>query len=142
MSPADAAFAGEAYAGTSAVLAGLSGLPAGSTTPCDVFAGGRKMRVNVSPNVEPSELSELRLGQEVVLNEALNVVIAQSYKTVGEVVMLKEVLADAKRALVISQADDERVIRLAEPLHQRFRRARADGRVLLQAVVSPDELRP
>ena len=100
------------------------------------------MRVNVSPNVEPSELSELRLGQEVVLNEALNVVIAQSYKTVGEVVMLKEVLADAKRALVISQADDERVIRLAEPLHQRFRRARADGRVLLQAVVSPDELRP
>jgi proteasome-associated ATPase len=35
---------------------------------------------------------------------------------VGEVVMLKEVLADAKRALVISQADEERVVRLAEPL--------------------------
>jgi proteasome-associated ATPase len=80
---------------------------------CDVFTGGRKMRVNVSPNVE---LTELRPGQEVVLNEALNVVIAQSYETVGEVVMLKEVLADAKRALVISQADEERVVRLAEPL--------------------------
>jgi len=80
---------------------------------CDVFTGGRKMRVNVSPNVE---LSELRPGQEVVLNEALNVVIAQSYETVGEVVMLKEVLADARRALVISQADEERVVRLAEPL--------------------------
>jgi proteasome-associated ATPase len=80
---------------------------------CDVFTGGRKMRVNVSPNVE---LSELRPGQEVVLNEALNVVIAQAYETVGEVVMLKEVLADAKRALVISQADEERVVRLAEPL--------------------------
>src|ERR1700730_721539 len=79
----------------------------------DVFTGGRKMRVNVSPNVE---LSELRPGQEVVLNEALNVVIAQSYETVGEVVMLKEVLADSKRALVISQADEERVVRLAEPL--------------------------
>jgi proteasome-associated ATPase len=51
-----------------------------------------------------------------VLNEALNVVIAQSYETVGEVVMLKEVLADSERALVISQADEERVVRLAEPL--------------------------
>jgi proteasome-associated ATPase len=79
----------------------------------DVFTGGRKMRVNISPNVE---LSELRPGQEVVLNEALNVVLAQSYETVGEVVMLKEVLADRKRALVISQADEERVVRLAEPL--------------------------
>jgi proteasome-associated ATPase len=85
----------------------------------DVFTGGRKMRVNVSPNVE---LSELRPGQEVVLNEALNVVIAQEYEKVGEVVMLKEVLTDGERALVISQADEERVVRLAEPLlHQPIR---------------------
>ena len=85
----------------------------------DVFTGGRKMRVNVSPNVE---LSELRPGQEVVLNEALNVVIAQGYEKVGEVVMLKELLADSARALVISQADEERVVRLAEPLlHQPLR---------------------
>ncbi len=88
-------------------------LQANEDDTCDVFTGGRKMRVNVSPNVE---LSELRPGQEVVLNEALNVVIAQSYETVGEVVMLKEVLADGQRALVISQADEERVVRLAEPL--------------------------
>src|SRR6201997_3482933 len=88
-------------------------LQANEDDTCDVFTGGRKMRVNVSPNVE---LAELRPGQEVVLNEALNVVIAQSYETVGEVVMLKEVLADGRRALVISQADEERVVRLAEPL--------------------------
>jgi proteasome-associated ATPase len=88
-------------------------LQANEDDTCDVFTGGRKMRVNVSPNVE---LSELRPGQEVVLNEALNVVIAQAYETVGEVVMLKEVLADDTRALVISQADEERVVRLAEPL--------------------------
>ena len=94
-------------------------LNANEDDTCDVFTGGRKMRVNVSPNVE---LSELRPGQEVVLNEALNVVIAQSYETVGEVVMLKEVLADSRRALVISQADEERVVRLAEPLlHQPLR---------------------
>ncbi len=85
----------------------------------DVFTGGRKMRVNVSPNVD---LSELRPGQEVVLNEALNVVIAQGYEKVGEVVMLKEMLADSERALVISQGDEERVVRLAEPLlHQPLR---------------------
>ncbi len=95
-------------------------LEANEDDTCDVFTGGRKMRVNVSPNVE---LSELRPGQEVVLNEALNVVIAQSYETVGEVVMLKEVLADTTRALVISQADEERVVRLAEPLLKETLRA-------------------
>src|SRR5450432_1286396 len=79
----------------------------------DVFTGGRKMRVSVSPGVE---LEELRPGQEVVLNEALNVVIAQGYETVGEVVMLKEILEGGDRALVISHADEERVARLAEPL--------------------------
>ncbi|HTS96252.1 MAG TPA: proteasome ATPase, partial [Streptosporangiaceae bacterium] len=81
----------------------------------DVFTGGRKMRVSVSPGVE---LSELRPGQEVVLNEALNVVIAQGYETIGEVVMLKEILEGGDRALVISHADEERIVRLAEPLRQ------------------------
>jgi proteasome-associated ATPase len=79
----------------------------------DVFTGGRKMRVNVSPNID---LDELKPGQEVVLNEALNVVIAQGYETIGEIVMLKELLADGERALVISHADEERVVRLAAPL--------------------------
>ena len=79
----------------------------------DVFTGGRKMRVSVSPAVE---LDSLRPGQEVVLNEALNVVIAQGYETIGEVVMLKEILEGGDRALVISHADEERVARLAEPL--------------------------
>jgi proteasome-associated ATPase len=81
----------------------------------DVFTGGRKMRVSVSPGIE---LDKLRPGQEVVLNEALNVVIAQGYETIGEVVMLKELLDDGDRALVISHADEERIVRLAEPLRQ------------------------
>src|SRR5580658_7456663 len=79
----------------------------------DVFTGGRKMRVSVSPSID---IDELRRGQELVLNEALNVVIAQGYETVGEVVMLKEILDGGDRALVISHADEERVARLAEPL--------------------------
>ncbi len=88
-------------------------LSAQEDNTADVFTGGRKMRVNVSPNVD---LEELRPGQEVVLNEALNIVIAQGYETVGEVVMLKELLADGERALVISHADEERIVRLASPL--------------------------
>ena len=79
----------------------------------DVFTGGRKLRVNVSPSVE---LDDLRKGQEVMLNEALNVVAAFDYEEVGEVVMFKEVLADGERVLVIANADEERVVRLAEPL--------------------------
>ncbi|HET7386576.1 MAG TPA: proteasome ATPase [Nocardioidaceae bacterium] len=79
----------------------------------DVFTGGRKLRVNVSPSVD---LDELRLGQEVMLNEALNVVAALEFEQIGEVVMLKEILADADRVLVIANADEERVVRLAEPL--------------------------
>ncbi|WP_460868810.1 proteasome ATPase [Nocardioides pakistanensis] len=86
----------------------------------DVFTGGRKLRVNVSPTVE---LDELRRGQEVMLNEALNVVAALDYEEVGEVVMLKEILADGDRVLVIANADEERVVRIAEPLRDLTLRA-------------------
>jgi proteasome-associated ATPase len=88
-------------------------LQANSDGTADVFTGGRKMRVSVSPSIE---LDGLRPGQELVLNEALNVVIALGYETVGEVVMLKELLEGGDRALVISHADEERIVRLAEPL--------------------------
>jgi proteasome-associated ATPase len=86
----------------------------------DVFTGGRKLRVNVSPSID---LTELRKGQEVMLNEALNVVAALEFETVGEVVMLKEILADGDRALCIANADEERVVRLADPLKDQPLRA-------------------
>ncbi|WP_343238191.1 proteasome ATPase [Streptomyces sp. SID13031] len=79
----------------------------------DVFTGGRKLRVAASPSVD---LDGLRLGQELMLNEALNVVEACDFEVVGDVVMLKELLADGERALVIAQADEERIVRLASPL--------------------------
>ena len=79
----------------------------------DVFTGGRKLRVNVSPTVEKDDL---RKGQEVILNEAMNVVAALAYETVGEVVMLKEILADGERVLVLGNADEERVVRIADSL--------------------------
>jgi proteasome-associated ATPase len=86
----------------------------------DVFTGGRKLRVNVSPNVD---LDTLRKGQEVMLNEALNVVAAMDFEQVGEVVMLKEFLEDGDRVLVIANADEERVVRIAEPLKSEVLRA-------------------
>src|ERR1700759_4939942 len=86
----------------------------------DVFTGGRKLRVNVSPAVD---LEALVKGQEVMLNEALNVVAALDFEQVGEVVMLKELLADGNRALVIANADEERVVRLAQPLRELTLRA-------------------
>jgi proteasome-associated ATPase len=79
----------------------------------DVFTGGRKLRVAVSPNVD---VEALRKGQEVMLNEALNVVAAREFERAGEVVMLKEVLADGDRALVIGHTDEERIVYLADTL--------------------------
>lgn len=80
---------------------------------CDIFTGGRKLRVNVSPSVEPDGL---RRGQEVMLNEALNVVEAMEFERAGDIVTLKEILEDGERALVVGHTDEERVVRLAEPL--------------------------
>ncbi|TDQ45753.1 proteasome-associated ATPase [Actinorugispora endophytica] len=94
----------------------------------EIFTNGRKMRVNVSPSVD---LDELRSGQEVMLNEAFNIVEAASFETVGEVVMLKEILEDGDRALVISNHDEEKIVRLAEPL--RDQPIRAGDSLLLES---------
>ncbi|WP_371501252.1 proteasome ATPase [Kitasatospora sp. NBC_00374] len=80
----------------------------------DIFTGGRKLRVNVSPSID---LDDLRRGQEVMLNEALNIVDAMAFESIGDIVTLKEVLEDGERALVTGHTDEERVVRLAEPLH-------------------------
>jgi proteasome-associated ATPase len=93
----------------------------------DIFTGGRKLRVSVSPSIE---VAALRRGQEVMLNEALNVVAVHGYETVGEIVMLKEVLEDGERALVVGHTDEERVVRLAEPL--RDEQLRAGDALLLE----------
>ncbi|MCY7372400.1 MAG: proteasome ATPase [Spirochaetaceae bacterium] len=93
----------------------------------DIFTGGRKLRVAVSPGVE---LEDLVRGQEVMLNEAMNVVAALHFEQLGEVVTLKEVLADGERALVVGHTDEEKVVRLAEPL--RGERLRIGESLLLE----------
>jgi proteasome-associated ATPase len=79
----------------------------------DVFSGGRKMRVAVHPALDDDELVR---GGEVVLNESLNVVLARTAETNGEVVTLKETLHDGRRAIVVGRADEERVVDLSESI--------------------------
>jgi proteasome-associated ATPase len=78
----------------------------------NVFTSGRKVKVNLRPSIKAESL---RPGQEVILNEGLNVIEAAEYETQGEVVTLKEVL-DENRAMVTLRADEERVALIAEPL--------------------------
>ncbi|EHI14892.1 ATPase AAA [Mycolicibacterium thermoresistibile ATCC 19527] len=79
----------------------------------DVFTSGRKMRLTCSPNID---VKTLKKGQTVRLNEALTVVEAGAFESVGEISTLREVLADGHRALVVGHADEERIVWLAEPL--------------------------
>jgi proteasome-associated ATPase len=79
----------------------------------DVFSAGRKMRVAAHPELE---LGEIKRGQEVVLNESLNVVLARGPEIQGEVVVYKELLEDGTRALIVGRADEERVCELGDEL--------------------------
>jgi proteasome-associated ATPase len=79
----------------------------------DIFTGGRKLRVAVSPEVG---IDTLEHGQEVMLNEAMNIVQARGHERAGEVVMLKEILEGGDRALVIGHTDEERIVHIADVL--------------------------
>src|SRR6266542_3906551 len=78
----------------------------------DVFTGGRKMRVNVDPQLDRSKF---RKGVEVILNDALNVVEVLEQDIVGEVVTIKELLGD-ERAIVVGRGDEEMVGVLSHPV--------------------------
>lgn len=78
----------------------------------DVWTAGRKLKVTLAPGLEGASLQR---GQEVLLNEALNVVAAAGTDPQGEVARLKDRL-DATRVMVSLRADEERVVELAAPL--------------------------
>ncbi len=78
----------------------------------NVYVSGRKMKVNVHPSIKARDL---RKGQEVVLNEAFNVIEAREFDSQGEVVKLKSLL-DERRVLVSLHLDEEKVAELGEPL--------------------------
>jgi proteasome-associated ATPase len=76
----------------------------------DVNTNGRKLRVNVEPTVE---FKALGVGQEVILNEAFNVVDIRSYDPAGEVVTIKEVISE-DRLIILGRGDEERVVGRSE----------------------------
>ncbi|MEK6525314.1 MAG: proteasome ATPase, partial [Nitrospirota bacterium] len=69
-------------------------------------------KVNLHPSIKAKEL---RKGQEVILNEAFNVIEARGFDGQGEVVRLKDLL-EGRRALVTLHFDEEKVAELGEPL--------------------------
>ena len=79
----------------------------------DVLISGKKMRVNISPEIEKTDL---KIGREVILNEALNIISVHGYEKAGEIVTLKSLLEDELRAVVLSRTDEERVVRIADSL--------------------------
>ncbi len=103
----------------------LETLPDGSI---NIFTGGRKMRVVATPAVDVALLVP---GQEVMLNEALNIVEVAGFEQRGDIVMLKEILEGGDRALVIAHTDEEQVVHLADPL--RTQRLRAGDSLLVDS---------
>jgi proteasome-associated ATPase len=93
----------------------------------NVLAQGRKVKVNTHPAIV---VPTLKPGQEVVLNEGLNVIHVAGYEIQGEVVILKERL-DPSRALVTVRADEDRVAVVAEPLREE--RLRIGDHILMDA---------
>jgi len=82
----------------------------------NVLFQGRKAKVNLHPSIKSGDI---RPGQELVLNDSLNVVQTAGYEVQGDVVILKEQL-DPERALVTLRADEERVGVIADPLRSFF----------------------
>lgn len=78
----------------------------------NIYVSGRKMKVSLHPSIKPQQL---RKGQEVILNEAFNVIESRGFDGQGEVVRLKDLL-EGNRALVSLHFDEEKVTELAEPL--------------------------
>ena len=78
----------------------------------DVFTSGRKMRVNVNPELDASSLGK---GVEVILNEAMNVVEVLRPDRSGEVMKVKDRLGD-DRVVVFGRGDEEIVATLSAAL--------------------------
>jgi proteasome-associated ATPase len=107
----------------------------------DVLTNGRKIRVSAHTDVD---IEHLHLGAEVMLNDALNIVLDRGSDSTGEVVSLKEVLDDGIRAIVVVRGDDERVCELATAIRGMHLRSgdllRLDSRsnLLLEKLDQPE----
>jgi proteasome-associated ATPase len=76
----------------------------------DILTGNRKLRVSAQPSVE---VKKLQIGQEVLLNEAFNIIDVRYFEPSGEVLRVRETMDDG-RVVVIAHADEERVLNRSE----------------------------
>ncbi len=106
----------------------------------DVLSSGRKLRVSVEPTVE---IKELESGQEVVLNEAFNIVDVRSFEGTGEIATIREVLAD-DRLVVSGRGDEEQVVTRGAPVLKQLLRAgdfvrlESTSRIVLEKLERPE----
>ena len=82
----------------------------------DLLTGSRKLRVSAQPSVE---VKKLKVGQEVLLNEAFNVIDVRHFEPAGDVLRIRETLDDG-RVVVIAHADEEKVLRRSEAMSDVF----------------------
>jgi proteasome-associated ATPase len=87
------------------------GTGAGTAT---VMVSGRKLEVNLAPEVDAEDL---HLGQEVRLNESMNVIAAAGFEDRGDIMTISELLDDG-RLLVLGHTDDERIVHLTGPMRE------------------------
>ena len=85
----------------------------------DVLTGSRKLRVAAQPSVE---VKKLQVGQEVLLNEAFNVIDVRSFEPAGDVLRVRETLDDG-RVMIIAHADEEKVLQRSEAMTDVYLRA-------------------
>ena len=78
----------------------------------DVLTGNRKLRVAAQPSVE---VKKLQVGQEVLLNEAFNIIDVRYFEPSGEILRVRETMDDG-RVVVIAHADEEKVLGRSEKM--------------------------
>ncbi len=78
----------------------------------DIMTGNRKLRVAAQPTIE---VKKLQKGQEVLLNESSTIIDTRDFLVKGDVVRVRDKLADG-RLLVMMRGDDEQVVSMADSM--------------------------
>ena len=85
----------------------------------DILTGSRKLRVAAQPSVE---VKKLKIGQEVILNEAFNIIDIRHFEAAGDILRVRETMDDG-RVVVIAHADEEKVLKRSDSTADVFLRA-------------------
>jgi len=79
----------------------------------EILVNSRQMRVSISPGIDASKLQR---GQDVLLNDAMNIVEVASFRAHGELATFMEAIEDSGRVLVRGRSDEVQVVFCATSL--------------------------